>query len=128
MESLRAAEVFVVGCTDQCEGWLEFRWPDPVMGWECLRIDYEGFCSRRMGGLRSGTGLRDIDLGRDRIRLWFTPELAGKLGLAAALQIGFTLTDAAFAELQRGVDCIGWPSPPVQPDAEPGAAADGGGM
>jgi hypothetical protein len=94
------------------------------MGWECLRIDFDGFCSRRMGGLRSGAGLLDLQLGRDRIRLWFTTELATALGLAVVAEIGFALSDEAFAELQRGVDCIGWPSPPVSPNAEQAAAPD----
>jgi hypothetical protein len=129
VESLRANEVIVVGCTHQCEGWLEFRWPDSLMGWECLQIDFDGFCSRRMGGHLSGRGLRNLDLGRDRVRLWFTGELAGKLGLPSALEIEFALSDEGFAVLQRGVDCIDWPSPIVHPpDAEPGAAPDRAGM
>jgi hypothetical protein len=124
MESLRANEVFVVGCTDQCEGWLEFQWPDPLMGWESLQIDFDGFCSRRMGGLRSGRGLCDLKLSRGCVRLWFTDELAGKLGLPRALEIGFTLSDEKFAQIERGVDCIGWPAPPLPTDAEQAAAPD----
>jgi len=57
--------------------------------------------------VRSGTGLRDLDLSRDAIRVRFSPDLAGRLGLAEVVEIGFAIPDEAFAELAVAVDSIG---------------------
>jgi len=43
MGSLRATEVGVVGSPDYGDGWVQFSWPDPASGWECLAIDFDGF-------------------------------------------------------------------------------------
>jgi hypothetical protein len=122
MDKLRATEV-IVGEADQDQSWIEFRWPDPLTGWDCLRIEPDGFCSRRMP-VRSGSGLRDLELSRDAARLWLSADLAAKLGLPEAVEIGFAIPDEAFAELGQAVDSIGWPAPPGECAAEPDVAPD----
>jgi hypothetical protein len=111
MDTLRATEVAVIGDSEQGEGWVEFRWSDSVTGWDCLRVEFDGFCSRRMPA-RSGSGLRGLDLSREAVRLRFSADLAAKLGLPEAVDIGFSLPDEGFAELERAVDSIGWSAPP----------------
>ena len=109
--TLRATEVVVFGDPDQGEGWIEFRWPDPLIGWECLKIDFDGFCTRRMP-IRSGSGLRDLALSRGAVRLQFSADLAAKMELPEAVDIEFTIPDDEFTELQQSVDNIGRSPPP----------------
>jgi hypothetical protein len=105
MELFHTTDVSIVGSAEQCEGWVEFRWSDPVSGWEALQIEFEGFCSRRMP-LRSGSGLQKVDLSREALRLWLSVDLASKLGLGQVIEIAFRVADDQFAELQRGIECI----------------------
>ena len=112
MQSFQASEVFVLGSTDQCEGWIVFRWPDVENEWECLQIDFDGHCSRRMPIL-SGFRLSDIALTRHHVQVMFSAELSDKLGLERVIQIAFRLSDEAFAQLQSGVNCITWPASAV---------------
>ena len=104
MSQYSATYVGVQADTDHGEGRVVFRWPDDSYGYEELRIDLDGHCSRRMP-LYSGTGPPEIvELRRDGIRIRFDPMLARKLVLEEEIEILFCLPEAEFVELRRGVD------------------------
>ena len=75
-----------------------------MYGTEGLTIDYNGHCSREMP-IRSGEGWPDFaELRRNLVRIRFASSLAVKLELPEEIEIGFSLTDEGFAELQRAVN------------------------
>lgn len=83
------------------EGEVEFRWPGPIFGWECLTINADGHCSRRMP-IRSGSGPPDfVAVDRERVCLRFPPELAQQLQLEPQVEITFSLSDEDFRKLRR---------------------------
>ena len=90
--------------TDAGEGWIAFRWAHDLYGYEELKIDLDGHCSRRMP-IHSGTGPPEIvELRQDGIRLRFDPILARKLQLEEETEYLFRLSDAEFVDLRRVVD------------------------
>lgn len=91
---------------DYGEGWIQFEWKDDVLGWECLTIQLDGFCERRMP-LNSGHGIQDIELERNRIRLRFWPTLAANLKLEREVEIEFDIGETEFGDLNYAVDCVG---------------------
>jgi hypothetical protein len=105
MQSFIASDVDVPDETslDYGEGCpLRFSWPDALYGCEGLTIDLEGHCSRNMP-IRSGYGLKSVDLHRDRILISFKASLAQQLELDDNIEIGFQISDADFERLQRTV-------------------------
>jgi hypothetical protein len=106
MTSFYADRVDVTADTDNGEGWITFRWPDRLFGWECLIIDLDGHCSRRMP-IRSGDGWPEfVELKRDRIILRFEPSLAEKLQLEEDVEITFAISDDDFRQLSRAIDYL----------------------
>ena len=104
MSVYSANYVGVLADTEHGEGWVVFQWPHDRYGYEELRIDLDGHCSRRMS-ICSGTGPPEIvELRRDGLRLRFDSILAQKLRLEEEIEILFDLPDAEFAELHRVVD------------------------
>jgi hypothetical protein len=104
MSRYSASYVGVEADTDHGEGLVVFQWPHDRYGYESLKIDLDGHCSRRMP-LYSGTGPPEfVELRRDRIRIRFDATLAQKLRLEEEIEILFDLPDAEFAELRRVVD------------------------
>jgi hypothetical protein len=92
------------------EGWLVFTWPDPMCGTEYLKIDVEdGHCSRMMP-IRSGKGPPEfVELGRDRVKIRFSPELAKKLELDEEIVIEFAINEQDFKQLERTIQYFsGW--------------------
>ena len=104
MQSLIATKVTIPDQTDldYGEGWLEFEWLDSRFGREGLTIQLDGHCSRFMP-IRSGCGLRDVQLSRDRILLSFEHSLAEKLELDDQVEIVFQISDSDFSQLQQTV-------------------------
>jgi hypothetical protein len=99
----QASSVSILADCDHGEGWLAFQWPDALFGTEGLKIDLEGFCSRKMP-IRSGQGPPDfIELQRDSIRLRFSPALAKKLELDQDVEIHFSIDENQFRQLERAV-------------------------
>ena len=90
---------------DHGESHIEFRWTDPQTEWDCLEIDHDGFCSRRMPIGSGGGPWQVVELLRDRLRIRFSPELAGKLGLKEEIEIHFKISDAVFRLLERTLRC-----------------------
>jgi hypothetical protein len=85
-------------------GGLSFTWADPMYGTERLSIDLEGHCSRRMP-IRSGNGPPSfVELGRNYVKVRFSPDLAHKLELDEEIVIEFTINDQDFHQLQRTID------------------------
>ncbi len=106
MAQYHAEKVELDAETDYGEGWVEFQWPDSLYGWECLKIDLDRHCSRRMP-IRSGDGLPDlVELQRNRIRFRFDPSLARKLELEQDVEITFDISDDEFSDLRRVVDYL----------------------
>lgn len=104
MERHIATYVGVQADIDHGEGWVEFRWPHDRYGYEGLRIDLDGHCSRRMP-VHSGSGPPEIlELRRDGITMRFEPALARKLEMDETIEILFRLSDTELAELRRVVD------------------------
>ena len=90
---------------DHGEGSIHFSWPDPMFGREGLRITLDGHCSRNMP-IRSGYGLRDFTICRDRVSLHFSPQLARSLELSKSIEITFTLSDEEFARLEAAFESV----------------------
>lgn len=106
MTLYHAEKVELSADTKNGEGWITFRWPDSLYGWECLTIDLDGHCSRRMP-IRSGSGPPEfVELQRDRIKLRFDPVLAGRLELEESVEITFTVTDDEFYELCKVINYL----------------------
>jgi hypothetical protein len=104
MTFYHADQVAVVADVEYGEGYIQFRWPDPIVGHEGLKIDLDGHCSREMP-IHSGDGPpKFIELDRSGLKLWFPPELAKKLKLDQDLELTFTLTDNDYLALQRVID------------------------
>jgi hypothetical protein len=101
-----AENVELAADTDYGQGWVTFRWPDRLYGWECLTIDLDGHCSRRMP-IHSGDGLPGfVVVQRDRIRLRFDPLLAAKLELEQDVEIAFDVPDDDFRELCKVISYL----------------------
>ncbi len=90
---------------DYGEGYVVFKWPHELYGYEELEISLDdGFCSRRMP-IHSGDGPPESEeLLRDSIKLRFTHSLAEKLQLAEEIEISFQLSDDEFVKLKRVVE------------------------
>jgi hypothetical protein len=96
--------------TDHGEGWITFRWPDELHGYDELTIDLDGHCSRRMP-IHSGSGPPDfLELWHDGIRIRFDPILARKLQMEEEIKIFFHITDAEFDDLRRVFDYFNGPA------------------
>jgi hypothetical protein len=107
MQHYSATSVQVLADTDHSEGWVVFRWAHDVYGYEELRIDLDGHCSRRMPS-HSGSGPPEfVELRRDRVKLGFGAELARKLRLDEEVEISFSLLEPEFQELRRVIDYFG---------------------
>jgi hypothetical protein len=101
-----ATSVKLLTDVDYGEGWVTFCWPHELYGYDELRIDLDGHCSRRMP-IHSGAGPPEIaELRRDGIKLRFDPILAQKLELQEEIEILFSLSNAEFAQLRRVVDYL----------------------
>jgi hypothetical protein len=104
MSRYRASYFGAVVDTDHGEGWITFQWPHDLDGYDELRIDLDGHCSRRMP-IHSGNGPPDfLELRHDGIRIRFDPILARKLQMEEEIEIDFHFTDAEFDELRRVFD------------------------
>lgn len=104
MPRYAATAVDVRADTEHGEGWVVFRWPHDRYGYEEMRIDLDGHCSRRMP-VHSGTGPPEfVRLHRDGVRLRFDPPLAEKLRLAPEIEITFSIPNGVFADLRRVVE------------------------
>jgi hypothetical protein len=103
MATFQARAVHVLADTDHGEGWVSFEWADQLTGWDELKVDLDGHCSRRMPIHSGSGGVEAIELSRDRIRFRFTESLAHNLGLEPDVEIAFAVSDAVFADLQRAV-------------------------
>ena len=99
-----ATSVGVAADLDHGVGWIVFRWPDDRYGYDELRIDLDGHCSRRMLILSGEGSPKFTELHRDRIRIRFNPQLAKKLQLEGEIEISFRLSDEEFQELRRVVE------------------------
>jgi hypothetical protein len=100
MERYQADKVELFADVDYGEGGIAFRWPDPRFGWECLKIDLDGHCARRMP-IHSGSGIDSIELHRDRIRFRFAPPLARALQFEEEIEIAFSTSDEDFRALRK---------------------------
>jgi hypothetical protein len=99
-----ASDFAAIVDTDHGEGWITFQWPHDVYGYEELRVDLDGHCSRRMP-IHSGNGPPDfVELRRDGVRIRFDPILAKKLQLEEEIEILYQFTDAELDELRRVFD------------------------
>jgi hypothetical protein len=99
-----ATHVGVLADYDHGEGWVVFQWPHDLYGYDELKIDFDGHCSRRMPN-HSGQGPPGYaELTRDGIRLRFNPQLARKLELTEQIEVSFCLSDDRFSELRRWVE------------------------
>lgn len=108
MMRLSATSAVIFADPDDGEGWVTVRWPHELYGYEELKVDIDGHCSRRMP-IYSGSGSPDLlELRRDGLRMRFDPELARKLRLDEEIEILFSLTDAQFEELCRLFEDFGW--------------------
>jgi hypothetical protein len=104
MASYHADRVDLTADTEYGDGWITFRWPDRLFGWECLEIALDGHCSRRMP-VHSGDGLPEfVELKRDRIRFRFEPALAEKLELEEDVEISFDISDDDFRQLCKAIN------------------------
>ena len=101
MTRFRATSVEISADTDHGEGAITFIWPDEIMGWDCLSIDLDGHCSRRMPIHSGSDNVEQLQLFRDRIRLRFTEKLAMDLQMDTVAEIEFTVSDETYAELRR---------------------------
>lgn len=102
-----ASHVFIQADTDHGDGWIVFQWRDETYGYEQLRIDLDGHCSRRMP-IHSGSGTPEfVEVDADRIRLRFDVALAHKLSLTEEIEITYRLTEQEFEQLRRVVDYFG---------------------
>ena len=106
MSQYSATSVVVQADLDHGEGDVVFQWPHPRYGYEELKIDLDGHCSRRMP-IYSGSGPPEIvELRQDGIRIRFDPTLAQKLRLEEEIEILFRLSDGEFVELRGVVDYL----------------------
>lgn len=104
MRRIAASYAGVLADYDHGEGWLVIQWPDALYGHDELKIDFDGFCSRRMP-IYSGSGPLDyVKLTRDRLHIHFHPTLAEKLKLDEEIEFTFNLADDSFEELRCWVD------------------------
>ncbi len=104
MSRYTASRVEVQADTDAGEGWIVFQWPHELYGYEELKIDLDGHCSRRMP-IHSGEGPPEfVELRRDGIRLRFATALARNLRLDEEIDILFELPEAEFSALRRAVE------------------------
>lgn len=111
MSQYSASSVGINADTDAGEGWILFRWPHELYGYEVLQIDLDGHCSRRMP-INSGEGPPDfVEVRREGIRLRFEPLLASKLKLDEDVEIVFQLSEAEISELRRVVEFFEGESP-----------------
>jgi hypothetical protein len=77
-----------------------------MYGWECLTVDLDGYCSRRMP-IHSGSGLPEfVEVERGRVLLRFDPVLAAKLELARDVEIVFDVTDDDFRKLCKTINYL----------------------
>lgn len=107
MDRYSASHVYISADTDHGEGWVVFEWPDETYGYEQLKIDLDGHCSRRMP-IRSGSGPPEfVEVNADRIRLRFDATLAHRLSLAEEIEITYRLTEQEFEELRQVVEYFG---------------------
>jgi hypothetical protein len=84
--------------------WETVQWPHDLYGYEQLRIDLDGHCSRRMP-IHSGNRPPDfLELRHDGIRIRFDPILARRLQMEEEIEIFFHFTDAEFDDLRRVFD------------------------
>jgi hypothetical protein len=103
MTLYHAESVELEADTEYGEGCVTFRWPDPMYGWECLTVDLDGYCSKRMP-IHSGNGLPEfVEVQHDRIKLRFDPILATKLELEHDVEITFDVSDDEFRELCKAI-------------------------
>lgn len=104
MTKLSASFIGVLADYDHGEGWLVITWPHEFYGYDSLQINFDGHCSRRMP-INSGSGSFEyVELTRDRIRLHFDADLAGKLKLDEDIEFSFSISDEQFTELRRWVE------------------------
>jgi hypothetical protein len=106
MSQYSASSVGVLIDTDHGEGWITFQWPHELYGYEELRIDLDGHCSRRMP-VHSGTGPPDfVDFATRRHQDSLRPRPAQELQLEEEIEILFHLTEAEFDDVRRVVDYL----------------------
>jgi hypothetical protein len=106
MITYQANRVSLDADIDYGEGYIEFQWSDTVFGWECLTIDLNGHCSRRMP-IHSGQGLPTFaELQQNRMRLHFDANLAKKLQLEEDVEILFDVSEPDFQKLRQVVDYL----------------------
>jgi hypothetical protein len=104
MQSLHARKVNVLADTDHGEGCMRFEWADELAGWDELKIDLDGHCSRRMPIHSGSGGLECVELSRNRIRLRLSPGLADRLRLDTDVEFTFAIPEPDYAELHRAVE------------------------
>jgi hypothetical protein len=106
MALYHAEKVDLSADADYGEGWIIFQWPDRLFGWECLTLNLDDYCARRMP-IRMGGGMPEfIDLQRDRIRMRFDPDLAAKLEFEQDVEITFNVSDEDYRELCKVISYL----------------------
>ena len=109
MQTFTAYEVSDSLDFDDGEGWLCFRWKDPIYGYDELEINLEGHCSRRMP-IHSGNGPPEfVSVERDRVVLRFSSALAKKLDLDENIEIIVSLSDDELNRLRTVAACLNEP-------------------
>jgi hypothetical protein len=106
METHLASGVDLCADLDYGEGYISFRWPDPLLGEERLTITLEGFFSKSMPFYSDGEYPNAVTLLRDRIRFCFSDSMARNLRLEPEFEIMFSISDDCFLELQQVINYI----------------------